>query len=125
MAQDNNTVSFKTAPGFCPDCGSILPLLGDKGNVTCYSCKRSWGHEVFGDMAMTYTISFKSKSSYSHTKETDDKDQDGDGPIVERRCPQCQNEKMSYATLQLRSADEGQTVFYTCTKCKFKETENS
>lgn len=70
-------------------------------------------------MAMTYTISFKSKSSYSHAKEIDDNDQDGDGPIVERRCPQCQNEKMSYATLQLRSADEGQTVFYTCTKCKY------
>lgn len=76
-------------------------------------------------MAMTYTIPFKSRSFYSRAKETDDNDQGDDGPIVERGCPQCQNEKMSYITLQLRSADEGQTVFYTCTKCKFKETENS
>lgn len=42
-----------------------------------------------------------------------------EGPIVERRCPKCGNDTMSYATLQLRSADEGQTVFYTCTKCRF------
>lgn len=55
--------------------------------------------------------------------ETPKKDQEGS--IVERKCPQCGNEKMSYATLQLRSADEGQTVFYTCTKCNFKESENS
>ncbi|KAK2576514.1 hypothetical protein KPH14_005837 [Odynerus spinipes] len=125
MAQGDSTVAFKTAPGFCPDCGSILPLLGDSGGVSCYACKRNWGPEVFGDMAMSYSIPFKSNNTYAQPKQTDDKEEDGDGPIVERRCPQCQNDKMSYATLQLRSADEGQTVFYTCTKCKFKETENS
>lgn len=48
-----------------------------------------------------------------------EKESDADGPTVERRCPSCGNDKMSYATLQLRSADEGQTVFYTCTKCKY------
>lgn len=100
-------------------------MLDEKGLVSCYCCKRNWGPQVFGNMAMSYTIHFQSKNAYTRLKETDENDEDGDGPVVERRCPQCQNEKMSYATLQLRSADEGQTVFYTCTKCKFKETENS
>ncbi len=27
--------------------------------------------------------------------------------------------------IEFRSADEGQTVFFTCLKCKFKESENS
>lgn len=43
--EQNSTVSFISTPGFCSDCGSILPLLGDKGNVTCYACKRIWGPE--------------------------------------------------------------------------------
>jgi len=50
-----------------------------------------------------------------------------EGPVVERECRKCGHPQMSYATLQLRSADEGQTVFYTCMNpgCKFKESENS
>ena len=37
---------------------------------------------------------------------------------VERKCPKCGNDEMTYTTQQTRSADEGQTVFYTCPKCK-------
>ena len=46
-------------------------------------------------------------------------------PSLLPRCPKCDSERMSYAAIQLRSADEGQTVFFTCVKCKFKESENS
>ena len=41
------------------------------------------------------------------------------------KCPSCGNDQMTFHTLQLRSADEGQTVFYTCTKCKYKYSINS
>lgn len=182
------SISFTAPPGFCPDCGSILPMLGERGSVICYACKREWGSEgilrttnsnkqvknfvtsieispqclqlyqklypkifhvcsgtffendnfnfvylyvaslnleffftVFGDMALTYKIHMNSRMAYKSAKDSDDSDNDADGPIVERKCPQCQNDTMSYATLQLRSADEGQTVFYTCTKCKYVE----
>ncbi len=37
---------------------------------------------------------------------------------VEHKCPNCGNDEMTYTTQQTRSADEGQTVFYTCPKCK-------
>ncbi|XP_012533686.1 DNA-directed RNA polymerase I subunit RPA12 [Monomorium pharaonis] len=124
---NNSDSCFITAPGFCPDCGSILPLVKETGGITCYTCKRKWDSEVFGDMNMLHTIHFNNKYTYADAsdKKDEDSEDDADGPVVERQCPQCQNNKMSYATLQLRSADEGQTVFYTCTKCKFKETENS
>lgn len=51
-------------------------------------------------------------------KTENNKDDTDDGPIAERRCSSCGHNLMSYAAIQLRSADEGQTVFYTCLKCK-------
>lgn len=80
---------------------------------------------AFGKMQVKYTIHFNSSTSTAVNKEKEKSETEQDGPVVDRKCPKCGNETMSYATLQLRSADEGQTVFYTCTKCKFKESENS
>ncbi|XP_018325722.1 DNA-directed RNA polymerase I subunit RPA12 [Agrilus planipennis] len=121
--------AFSTPPSFCPDCGSILPLLEDEGNVVCYSCSKEFPLEkVFECSEVKYTIVFNSLDAYEKNvkeKVSQGKRGDAEGPIVDRKCPKCGNEKMSYATLQLRSADEGQTVFYTCTVCKYKESENS
>jgi RNase P subunit RPR2 len=39
---------------------------------------------------------------------------------IEKKCPQCGNKEMKYYTLQLRSVDEGSTVFYTCELCGHK-----
>tara|TARA_B110001452_G_C15229068_1_gene425843 strand:- start:142 stop:498 length:357 start_codon:yes stop_codon:yes gene_type:complete len=36
---------------------------------------------------------------------------------AKEKCPSCGNPEMEYFTMQLRSADEGQTVFYECAKC--------
>lgn len=44
---------------------------------------------------------------------------------VEETCPKCGNPEMDYYTLQLRSADEGQTVFYECKKCGHKFSVNN
>lgn len=38
-------------------------------------------------------------------------------PQVEERCPNCGFHQMEFYTMQLRSADEGQTVFYECKEC--------
>ena len=37
--------------------------------------------------------------------------------VAKEKCPSCGNPEMEYFTMQLRSADEGQTVFYECPKC--------
>ncbi|TPX74445.1 hypothetical protein CcCBS67573_g04281 [Chytriomyces confervae] len=48
-----------------------------------------------------------------------------DGATIKERCPKCDAPEMVFHTAQLRSADEGQTVFYSCVKCGFKEKLNS
>lgn len=44
---------------------------------------------------------------------------------VKEPCPKCAHTEAKYATLQMRSSDEGQTVFYECTKCKHVWSINS
>ncbi|XP_017780873.1 PREDICTED: DNA-directed RNA polymerase I subunit RPA12 [Nicrophorus vespilloides] len=118
---------FETDDGFCGACGSILPLPKSEGNIVCYSCKKEYSIEAMNGMKVKYSMPFHSVEAVTkilgHEKKS--KENSNDGPIVERKCPKCGNEEMSYATIQLRSADEGQTVFYTCTQCKYKESENS
>uniref|UniRef100_W8CDU1 DNA-directed RNA polymerase subunit n=1 Tax=Ceratitis capitata TaxID=7213 RepID=W8CDU1_CERCA len=117
---------FNSQPGFCPVCGSILPPLNTVGNVVCYNCKKEFHPEVFGAQDVDYTIHFNSYDPERvFGKNKSNSDDEAEGPVVERKCSKCGHMQMSYATLQLRSADEGQTVFFTCLKCKFKESENS
>lgn len=73
---------------------------------------------AFGAMENHYEIKFRSELDYQTLEKLGfEGSQRNGGPIVERKCIKCGNDTMSYATLQLRSADEGQTVFYTCLKC--------
>jgi len=110
---------FNPEVDFCRDCGALLPALQAHGDLSCVVCKTSVCVDEFEETEITYTVSFnKLEKPKKKMEETE-------GPVLERTCPKCQNDKMSFATLQLRSADEGQTVFFTCTKCGFKETENS
>lgn len=36
---------------------------------------------------------------------------------VKEKCPKCGHPEMSFYTMQMRSVDEGQTVFFECLKC--------
>jgi DNA-directed RNA polymerase I subunit RPA12 len=37
---------------------------------------------------------------------------------IEEPCIKCSHPEVGYYTVQLRSVDEGQTVFYECPNCK-------
>ena len=47
--------------------------------------------------------------------------------IVEQDCENegCGNNQMYFSTMQTRSVDEGQTVYYECTKCGYTFAQNT
>ena len=44
---------------------------------------------------------------------------------VEEECPECGHPELEFYTMQMRSVDEGQTVFYECLECRFKFSQNN
>ena len=44
---------------------------------------------------------------------------------VDERCLKCGHPQVEFYTMQLRSVDEGATVFYDCPKCKFTWSLNN
>ena len=63
---------------------------------------------LFADSETNYSVVFNKALGHKGLKKKKRKDGDSDvedgadGPIIERRCPKCGHERMSYAALQLR-----------------------
>ncbi|EJS43053.1 rpa12p [Saccharomyces arboricola H-6] len=117
---------------FCLDCGDLLEnpsaVLGS--NVECSQCKAIYPKSQFSNLKVVTTTAddaFPSalRAKKSVVKTSLKKNELKDGATIKERCPQCGNEEMNYHTLQLRSADEGATVFYTCTSCGYKFRTNN
>ncbi|XP_077605092.1 DNA-directed RNA polymerase I subunit RPA12 isoform X1 [Crocuta crocuta] len=133
---------FQSDLDFCPDCGSILPLPGVEDTVTCIRCGFSVDVRDFEQKVVKTTFVFHKVGTAVPVAADDGPEFQGPvvssrrrGPaprggqggneVVDRRCSRCGHEGMAYHTRQMRSADEGQTVFYTCTSCRFQEKEDS
>lgn len=89
---------------FCK-CGTYF-----SGDSICAVCKSRPVKE-----SITYEKYYTLKPKVN----TDDK-----GAMIAQVCAKCGSEKMYYKAVQLRSADEGQTIFYEC-KCGYKMTVHS
>ncbi|KAM0688484.1 DNA-directed RNA polymerase I subunit RPA12 [Conglomerata obtusa] len=97
---------------FC-NCGTILQR-GNSSIVTCARC--------FEEHPITI---FKPIISIKHYKPTIDiRFKKTQSAKIRFKCNRCGNEEMNYNTIQTRSADEGQTVFYEC-ECGYKEKVHS
>ena len=109
---------------FCPLCGTILdPPAGTLDEVRCTQCP------------------FKSRFSAMQAKEVVTRSaprarpnwiaEETEGERVERHatieepCPKCGHPEMLFYTMQLRSVDEGSTVFYECPSCSHKFSQNN
>ncbi|ORX76929.1 RNA polymerase I subunit A12.2 [Basidiobolus meristosporus CBS 931.73] len=113
---------------FCKECGNLLDMLGDNDIIVCGMCGLTQKTDAFGDFEVitrssehAFPSALKNKRSLVQQQP---KKREAAATIKEK-CPKCGAPEMSFHTMQLRSADEGQTVFYNCTKCGYKYSINS
>lgn len=111
---------------FCPHCGTILDPPEIDDNVKCTFCPFKCN---FDDISIQQVIT-KSSSKPKPTwimddNEDDDKKNKNKHATIEEPCPKCGHNELYFYTMQLRSVDEGSTVFYECPKCKHKFSQNN
>ncbi|XP_056335151.1 DNA-directed RNA polymerase I subunit RPA12 [Danio aesculapii] len=115
---------FKGDVDFCPECGNILPLPSRLNTITCPRCSFKISVQDFTSQVIKSSVMFNPLDQSSVAVESAE-DAELKGPVIDRKCSRCNKEGMVYHTRQMRSADEGQTVFFTCIHCRFQEKEDS
>ena len=121
---------------FCHVCGSILPLPSYEDQLSCLVCQRAvntreWNGKTFVNEYLVHDSVEDEVDLERRVQEGDEhrrhmnqnqhqglKSDDFSGAFVDRKCVKCGHDGMTYSTRQTRSADEGQTVFFTCPRCK-------
>ncbi|KAL3690601.1 hypothetical protein R1sor_016910 [Riccia sorocarpa] len=118
---------------FCSLCGTGLsftsasyatcPLCNSHRSVSDFEGKEIWCTSTAEDLIRRLGIEplILPDSDVQGANEHGDVQQRA---VVNDECPKCKNPQLEYYTRQLRSADEGQTVFYECAKCQYKFSQN-
>ena len=99
----------------------ILKLESTRANVECKFCHSTVSiQQLMGDEFVT-KLPMKPKEWLRDTEAADKAQR----ATIEHDCEKCGNGLQYFDSRQLRSVDEGQTVFYTCTKCGNTEAQNT
>eukprot|EP01095_Lingulamoeba_sp_RSL-Kostka_P003881 TRINITY_DN149_c0_g1_i1.p1 TRINITY_DN149_c0_g1~~TRINITY_DN149_c0_g1_i1.p1 ORF type:complete len:120 (+),score=16.90 TRINITY_DN149_c0_g1_i1:344-703(+) len=105
----------ETNANFCYECGTLLDMPTVGIEIICDRCKSTCLISDFSNKTIVST----SKKHTAGLKQTSIDDGD-DRPIsTNETCQQCGCNQIYYSMFQLRSADEGQTIFYECVDCRF------
>ncbi|WP_277555607.1 RPA12/RPB9/RPC11 RNA polymerase family protein [Halobaculum limi] len=106
---------------FCDECGSMMQTEGDKWVCQSAECDYAELRDSATEQEMTTTQGQEG----STVVDMSDVDESEVGPTVEQKCPECDEvQTVRYEMKQIRSADESETRFFTCTVCGKKWRED-
>ena len=110
---------------FC-SCGTILDASED-GSISCSVCpfKSHFMKLQIKDSITRSAPIPKANWLGDDENEGDNQTINGKYAIIEEPCPKCGHPEQYFYTMQLRSVDEGSTVFYECPKCTNKYSVNN
>ncbi|KAF4724433.1 G elongation factor, mitochondrial 2 [Perkinsus olseni] len=121
---------FRYENMFCGYCGSFYDQRQKGQYSVCSRCGAKRDRFATGPLMESHAV-----LDYGEMKvwmkniidEEEGKEKKGDKKmaLVDEECPKCKNPRMAFWTQQLRSADEGQTVFYECQKCGYRFNVNT
>ncbi|KAI6793564.1 hypothetical protein KC364_g12476 [Hortaea werneckii] len=114
---------------FCTACGSLLePNTGHKRTIMCDVCSTE-NEDSYSKVVVTsskpsaFPSTLRTKLT-TDVQELSEADRKTDA-VIKQACENCGHDEVRYYTQQLRSADEGSTVFYTCPNCGHKWNTNN
>lgn len=96
---------------FCPKCKSLL-RPGMKENKRVMGCSCGYSTADVSKAKVSERVSAVETKIEVITKEEDP------NPLTEANCPKCGHKRAYYWLIQTRAADEAETKFYKCEKCK-------
>ncbi|KAK4686143.1 hypothetical protein P7C73_g3986, partial [Tremellales sp. Uapishka_1] len=120
---------------FCPACGTLLDLpKDDQDEIDCHQCGRKEPASSYENLA-TKTYSnpaafpspLRSKRALVQNKVSDGEAAKGRDPVVSIYIPSPRSKRRGSVVLtdELRSADEGSTIFYKCLNCGDQTSTNN
>jgi len=114
---------FQTSAIFCHTCGMLLRLESAQSRTVCKFCHQVTDiKNLLSDEVVTRKVLANKKE---WMQDPTDENEQAERATVEQDCEQCDNNVMYFITRQTRSVDEGQTVYYQCTKCDHTFSQNT
>jgi DNA-directed RNA polymerase I subunit RPA12 len=115
---------------FCDACGSLLPRVIPGENkddmIKCEDCSqytKDTSSKVVTSRSKPGAFPSTLRDKLSDVQSLNVEELQVEA-VITKTCPECGRKEMFYHTKQLRSADEGTTVFYRC-ECGHQERENN
>ena len=117
-----HNIYSKTMPWpFCPNCRATLKV-DSSGQINCDMCGYCSNLAELHELPSRTTYSMPRPTPiWAKSDEEQQALRQSKEPVratIEEPCVKCGHAEVGYYTVQLRSVDEGQTVFYECPSCK-------